>query len=109
MIDSKVDSSWPHAEKLRSLIHESTSMDDVFESIVVPVLLTYDSPTTKAHVKRTQEYVQALTTELERHYQNFHSKNPLTDVMVRLILFPLQEKKQLVKAMDEYLKGLQCL
>lgn len=109
LIDRKIDDAWPHADKLRKLMDENTSLDEVFEVVSVPVLLTYDSAVTNGHTECTDQYVQAMKFELERHYTRFKTKNKLTNVEVRLILFPLQEKKRLVSELHRKLEAAQCL
>lgn len=109
LLERKIDSNWPHAEKLRALMDENLSLDKVFEAVCVPVLLTYDSTVTGAHREYSEQYVAAMTAELEKHYSKFVSKNKLTSVQVRLILLPLQEKKHLVEALHKKLEAAQCL
>ncbi|WP_254225659.1 HamA C-terminal domain-containing protein [Burkholderia glumae] len=109
LLERKIDDTWPHAEKLRALMDENTSLDEVFETVCVPVLLTYDSPVTGAHSKYSKEYVDAMTAELERHYERFKSKNKLTTVEIRLILLPLQDKNLLVNLLHRKLEAAQCL
>jgi hypothetical protein len=109
LIDRKIDDAWPHAEKLRMLVDENTSLDTVFQAVCVPVLLTYDSSVTGAHTQYNVQYVEAMKAELEKHYARFQSKNKLTNVEVRLILFPLQEKKRLVAELHRKLEAAQCL
>jgi hypothetical protein len=108
-VGSKIDDVWPHAKALRALLDENKSLDEIFDVVVCPVLLTYDSPTTAAHTKNTQAYLDALRLEVERHYASFQAKNKLTKVEVRLILFPLQEKRRLVDALHRKLEAMQCL
>ncbi|MGN4069129.1 HamA C-terminal domain-containing protein [Burkholderia gladioli] len=109
LINRKIDDAWPHAERLRALMDENTSLDTVFEVVCVPVLLTYDSSVTGAYNKYSTEYIETMTAELERHYARFVSKNKLTKIEVRLILFPLREKKLLVKELHRKLEAAQCL
>ncbi|KIG07472.1 hypothetical protein BurMR1_3564, partial [Burkholderia sp. MR1] len=109
LIKGKIDETWPHAQRLQQLLDETVSLDAVFDVVVVPVLLTYNSPTTALHNQSTDEYLRLLTAELEKHYQTFISKNNLTHIEVRLILFPLSEKKLLVDALHKRLEIYQCL
>ncbi|UEP34725.1 DUF1837 domain-containing protein [Burkholderia ambifaria] len=109
LLERKIDAAWPHAEKLRALMDENMSLDNVFEAVCVPVLLTYDSPVTGAHRQYSAQYIEAMTVELEKHYAKFKSKNNLTNVEVRLILLPLQEKKRLVAELHKKLEAAQCL
>ncbi len=49
LISGKIEESWPYSGKLKTLIDAKTSLDEVFKKLVIPVLLTYDSETTKKH------------------------------------------------------------
>src|SRR4051794_39110709 len=49
LIADKIDDDHPHGHDLRRLMHPNTSLDSVFDRIVVPVLIAYDSPTTSRH------------------------------------------------------------
>lgn len=109
LIDRKIDDAWPHAKKLRTLMDENTSLDAVFEVVCVPVLLTYDSSVTGSSTQYSDQYVEAMKLELEKHYTRFKTKNNLTNVEVRLILLPLQEKKRLVSELHRKLEAAQCL
>lgn len=102
-ITNKVDPTWPFADKLKALLHENTSLDKVFASICVPVLLTYDSSTLAAHKSRTQEFLQALEVELREHHAHFCESLGQAKVRVHLFLLPLNTKKVLVEALNEKL------
>lgn len=107
-IENKIDAQWPHAAKLKRLLHENTSLDDVFSSLCVPVLLTYDSDTTATHTSFSDAYVQEMTAELMKHHAAFASK-PLPTVKILLCLLPLATKAQLVVALDAKLTSWQNL
>ena len=66
LVASKIDDAHPHAEELRLLMHPSSSLDQVFDRIVVPILVTYDSASTLAHTKVCPEYDAALEVEVRR-------------------------------------------
>lgn len=42
-ITRKVDTSWPRAQQFKALIARARSLDDISNSIVMPVFLAYDS------------------------------------------------------------------
>ncbi|VVD62948.1 hypothetical protein PPN31114_00198 [Pandoraea pneumonica] len=109
LINRKIDDTWPHAERLRALTAETTSLDTVFETVCVPVLLTYESSTTAKHAALSEQYKAEMLIELEKHYSRFVSKNRLTTVTIRLILFPLRAKALLVDELHRKLGAAQCL
>jgi hypothetical protein len=50
LILNKIDEAWPFADRLKLLLDPATSLDQVFDRLRVPVLLTYDSETVAGHV-----------------------------------------------------------
>lgn len=106
LIDSKIDPRWKHAQAVRDLISERTSLDKVFSCICIPVLLTYDSDTAANHESSTDEFQSALKTELETAYSSFIKGDP-PNLNIHLFLVPLQTKKQLVEILHQKLEGLQ--
>ena len=106
-ITNKIDSSWPHSGRLKGLLDPNTSLDVVFDSVCIPVLLTYDSPAVDAHKKATSEFSKAFEEEVIHNHGLFKAKGLPENVVVRLFLVPLKEKAELVKIFDEELKSLQ--
>ena len=107
LIGNKVDSNWPHADKLKLLLDPNTSLDKVFTQVCVPVLLTYDSTITAAHKAYDAAYRAAIETELRHHHAEFASKNDLTKVTVHLLLLPLATKAALLTALHKTLQAWQ--
>jgi hypothetical protein len=106
-IMNKIDKSWPHADKLAKLLDENTSLDEVFDRLCIPVLLTYDSETIAAHDEVSETFLQAFSEEVLSHRETFASKGLPDSLRVHLFLLPLGSKVQLIKAFDERLKSWQ--
>jgi hypothetical protein len=87
-------------------MHPNTSLDAVFDRIVVPVLVTYDSDATLAHERDCPEYRADLEAEVRRAWMRF-GRGLDTDlpVTVRLFLVPLATKSALLQALDQELAG----
>jgi len=109
LIVNKIDPKWPHAETLRALLQPEVSLDEVFQCVCMPVLLTYDSPCIAAHQACDTSYVKSFEQEIVKHYSAFTGKNLPREVRVHLFLMPIEKKEQLVKAMDERLKLWQSI
>jgi len=108
-IVNKINDKSKHKEAISKLLHPNTSLDDIFESITIPVLLTYESETLRAHskvvdqfktdiIEETNKYLAAFKKRVSKHNINFK---------IHLILVPLHTKDDLVCAFDTKLKGLQ--
>jgi hypothetical protein len=107
LIVNKIDPAWPHADRLKKLLSPNTSLDQVFDTLCVPVLLTYNSATLASHVKVTSEFRAAFSKELETHYTSFAAQSLPKNARIHLILVPLHTKKELVTALDTELKRWQ--
>lgn len=109
-ITNKIDTKWPHANKLKKLLDPNTSLDMVFDRACIPVLLTYNSTVIAKYDKSSNEYKEEITNEFCRLYEKFveklSDKVPLT---VHLFLLPLKTKAELVECFDKRLKQLQCI
>ncbi|MFD0072446.1 DUF1837 domain-containing protein [Streptomyces sp. NPDC058740] len=118
-IEGKIDRSWKYAPQLRSMIHEDVSLDEIFENITIPVLLTYDSKAVADRVEMmganpdaplsdTREaYRESFEREVRKGWDSFIAAGLPSKVRIRLLLVPLHLKKELVKALDERLRKWQ--
>ena len=105
-IKNKIDDDWPHAEQLKGLLHEHTSLDQVFDAVCVPVLLTYDSDVTAGHTNYDATYVTALVEEFRGIHRRFAGET-LPEIRIQLFLVPLATKDALVERLHEKLKAWQ--
>jgi hypothetical protein len=108
LIMNKLDPKFPHFAKLELLLDPMTSLDQVFKRLRVPVLLTYDSPTTGRHDSHTEDYRSAIQKELSEAHTRFVGQAIPVELLVDLVLIPLATKKILVDALDRKLKGIQA-
>jgi hypothetical protein len=108
-IKNKIDPLWPFAERLKKLIHPQKTLDEIFDAVVVPVLLTYDSDAVNSHTEVTAAFKLAFREEVLKHRDTFAGKSLPATVRIELFLFPLASKAQLVKSFDERLKKWQAL
>lgn len=108
-ITNKIDVNWPHADRLKTLLHPHTSLDDVFPNICIPVLLTYDSNTLAKYNYKCEEYIQEITEEFQRIHKNFCDKLGDFPLTIHLFLFPLNTKAELINSLESKLKIWQKL
>jgi hypothetical protein len=96
LVASKIEDDHPHAEELRKLMHPNTSLDAAFDRIVVPILLTYDSPTTMSHNSTGDKYRSDLEAEVRLIWTKLKAKLSTTlPVSIKLFLIPLADKEAL--------------
>lgn len=107
VIYNKIDAQWPNAARLKALLDQNTSLDQLIDSITVPVLLTYESDAVSDHTKLDDAYKSALEAEARKAWDYWSAKTstPVIDVdlNIRLILVPLEDKKSFVDSLHERL------
>lgn len=109
LIGNKLDDTDGYAEKIRELISNRNSMDNIFKRICVPVLLTYESDTVNGHVDVCNEYIAAFNTEIKKIHSSFCKKTKDINVRFHLFLLPLEDKQKLINILDEKLKALRSI
>ena len=108
-ITNKIDVKWPHADRLKTLLHPNISLDDVFSKTCIPVLLTYDSSVLTKHDNKCDEYVREISEELQRFHKKFCDKLGEFPLTIHLFLFPLNTKVELINSLESKLKIWQSL
>ena len=108
-ITNKIDAEWPHADRLKTLLHPHTSLDDVFSNTCIPVLLTYDSSVLTRYDNKCNEYVQEISEELQKNHKIFCDKLGDFPLTIHLFLFPLNTKAELINSLESKLKIWQKL
>ncbi|MFN8859086.1 MAG: DUF1837 domain-containing protein [Gemmatimonadaceae bacterium] len=106
-IRGKIDPSWPHADRLKLLIDENVSLDEVFDCVCIPVLLTYDGEVTQRHSALSDNYKSELQAEIAKIYQRFASGSLPPAIKIHLFLVPLATKTLFLQALDEKLRTWQ--
>jgi uncharacterized protein DUF1837/uncharacterized protein DUF4412 len=108
LIRGLVDDDWPFAKEFKALT-EGKSLDEVFDVLRIPVLLTYDSTAVNDHDKICEEYEDALRAEVEGIFTRFNQNERLpADIFIHLILVPLKDKQALAGALHKRLTELQA-
>lgn len=108
-IINKIDNSWTHADKLKSLLHPNTSLDDIFSNTCIPVLLTYDSKILANYDNKCNEYIREISDEFQKIYKNFCNKLGEFPLTIHLFLLPLNTKEELIKSLNSKLENWQRL
>lgn len=104
-ITNKLDPTWPHAEAFAALLDDTNSLDAIADSLVIPVLLTYDSKAVCRWDTVCKEYAEELIAEAEAAWKTFAAglRLPLS-VRIQLILVPVQDKARLAGLFHQKLK-----
>ena len=107
LILNKVPHGFPYADRLQTLLDPTTSLDNVFARIRVPILLTYDSAVTGQHTAHTKRYMKEIADELLAAHSKFAGEETPIELVIHLVLVPLATKAALVEALHDKLKGMQ--
>jgi hypothetical protein len=107
-IINKIDSNWPHADRLTKLLDPNTSLDEIFDAMCIPILLTYNSDAINAHQSVTDSFHSAFALEVEAHRETL-SKRSLPPLRIHLFLVPLKDKQELLQHLDEGLRTWQTI
>jgi hypothetical protein len=107
LVSNKIDPTWEHAEALRRLIDEHTSLDRIVSRLRVPVLVTYDSDVVAAHDSIVDPYPEEFEREVRDLHDAFVEAEAPTDVTIELLLMPLADKAEFVKALHGKLEAWQ--
>lgn len=110
-ITNKLDKESPFYEKLSQLISPDTSLDEIFDRICVPVLITFNSKVIDKHVKYTDAYKEEMRTEMEKYFNQFETQFEKLgiDIEVHLFLLPLKTKETFVQMLNNKLNLWQQL
>lgn len=103
-ITNKIDEKWPYAERLTLLLDNNTSLDEIFSSVAIPVLLTYDSETIKSHNQISKKFEDEFENEVRQNWGNFCERKIPNNIKVHLLLLPLKSKKEIQQKLHEELQ-----
>ncbi len=101
---NKVQSTTPYSNQLKKLFDKNTSLDEVFDVMCIPVLLTYDSDVISGHSRVTESFKREFEKEVEKIWKMFIDKGLPSEVQVHLFLFPLKSKASLQESMHKELQ-----
>jgi len=104
LITGKIDPKWPHADELKKLLSEKTSLDEVFRRVRIPVFITYDSDCLDRHSSCSRLYCQDFEKEIREHRDLFEQSSPPSNLSIHLFLMPLKTKKALIIELDKRLR-----
>ena len=106
LIRRKIPQDIPEVEFWMNLMHKHKNLDEVFDSIVVPLVCTYSSKIFNDHSDNTNAYFEALEKECRALSDVFRGKVD-TEVELLLLLLPVPCKDELNTELDIRLKHMQ--
>ena len=111
LVVDKLDETFPFAPRLEELLSKNRSLDQIFAAARIPVLIAYDSKIIRDHREVCAEYISAIEAEAEAVRLDLQERLDEADlpreVSIELLLLPVEDKKELTKALDRELKKWQ--
>ncbi len=103
----KLDATWPHSEQLAALLDTDRSLDEIFETICIPVLLTYNSDAVASHDRVCSAYETAFAREVKEQHAIVTGHEMPAGLSVQLLLLPLNTRAVLATEFNRRLKACQ--
>lgn len=107
LLYKKLPGHVPNIEYWRNLLDKHTKLEDIFKSLVIPMVCTYSSELFKNHKDATEEFFKDFITECSSLHATFTNKCIKTDVEILLLLLPVSDKDELNKSLHMKLKAFQ--
>ena len=104
LIGPKIEPGTPYAAALERLFREETTLDDIIDSIVIPICIAADFPETVSASRRTHDYIGAVLKELLATYKYFKDRVP-NNVEFVLMLVPLDSKAKIESAVNRRVRS----
>ncbi|PJZ70812.1 hypothetical protein CH373_18355 [Leptospira perolatii] len=109
LISPKISENVPDREHWINLMHEHTTLDQIFSGICIPLVCTYSSPCYTNHCENTKEFLNEFIIECKSLKQEFDSNKIQTDVDIILMLLPVQDKAKLTDELHSRLRSMQSI
>ena len=107
LISRKLPINCPDIEYWRNLMDQHQTLENIYSSIVIPLVCTYSSKLFATHVSETREYLKDFIDECNSLHDCFLKENIETNIEFYLMLFPVPDKDLLNKELDLRLKRMQ--
>lgn len=109
-VSNKFDDDWEHSERLRELLDDNTSLDDIIQRLVMPVLLTYQSGAIANHRTSSGQFAADLVAEARSAWAAFKAELVLDfPVTIHLIVLPLEDTQKVRRLAHDTLRMYQKL
>jgi len=94
-------------EYWRNLLDKHTRLEEIFDTLVIPMVCTYSSELYKKHTDATKAFLSDFDKECRELNNHFNKKKLKTNVEIILLLLPVSDKDELNQALHNKLKAFQ--
>lgn len=106
ILGPQVSTNVPDYQRIRDLLSEQTSLDELFRTAIFPIGIVCESNATANASTICEQYISDLADELSNLSKTLVDSGLPNKVRLLLIYLPLGSKQQLADAFDARLKGL---
>lgn len=103
LIGPKISSDTPGYSTLQWLCERDTPLDQIFQRLVIPILIAYNSPSSASY-ENSDSYNAQLRLEIET-LQKILLKRLPSQISAYLFYFPMNTKQDLIEHFDRRLSG----
>jgi hypothetical protein len=107
LISRRIHNDTPDIKYWKQLMHQHKKLDEIFQSVCIPLVCTYTSDIFKSHNDETKEYLAAFEKECRSLKAEFDKKNIRTNLEIILMLLPVADKNTLNSEFHERLTNAQ--
>lgn len=108
LLYKKLPDQIKNIEYWRDLMDKHTTLDKIFDNIVIPMVCTYSSDLFKNHNDATKAFFADFSNECKELQTEFDGKKIKTNVEIILLLLPVSDKDKLNQALHNRLKAFQA-
>jgi len=107
LIARRLPENTPEIEYWRNLLDKHQSLDKIFNSIIIPILCTYNSDLFSKYNDNTPDYFTDFIKECNDLYTTFLANKPDIKTEIILMLMPIQSKDDLISELHKRLRAMQ--
>ncbi|MDF2192566.1 DUF1837 domain-containing protein [Paraflavitalea sp. CAU 1676] len=109
LISRKIPASNTEILYWRDLLDQHTKLEDIFKSLVIPMVCTYNSELFVNHTDNTSEYFEDFESECQHLFTQFQNGCTIANVEFILLLLPVPCKDSLNTELNKRLKHMQSI
>jgi len=103
LLGGKISTDAPGYEKIEWLFEKDTPLDNIFDRLIIPILIAYDSKHTASY-KNDDSYNNDIIAELAAFQSRFSNGLP-KDLSIYCFYVPMSSKVALIKSFDKKLSA----
>lgn len=109
LVSRKIPPDCQNIEHWRNLLHQHQRLDTVFESLIMPMVCTYNSDLFNNHTDNTTAYFAEFENECQTLFDQFSKGQKVPKVEFILLLLPIPCKDTLNTELNERLVHMQLM